>query len=394
MADRAPILAALQNTNVQAFLRLLRNGESHVSNDEAYRALFGWEPSNTKVFNSFDDHPRVRTYEVNDEFIRNGKKDYTTAAGAYQITESTWDTVLIRKYGPLSFTPAEQDFAAVALTAYRGALDDVLSGRVVEAMHKCRLEWASLPTATYGQPTQSSARALAVYEQWGGRFVEAASPAPPVEDIIIDPVPVVPELAPSLGPSIPQEEPATNKETVMAPLIPIFTALLPELLKAVPVLSSLFPKSEVAERNVAAATAITNAVVNATKSANLQEAVERMGVDPAARSAATAAISDIWPQLVEVGGGVVAARAAVVATGDIPLRHQAPFIMALLFFFLILLVTLGVMLKLPWIAEVTSDTRAGVIMFIIGTFGGGIVGFYYGTTQNSARKTELMGGKL
>ena len=79
------LIAALQGHNVRAFLRCLRHGES-TQDQEAYRWLFGSTRSRPKLFDSFADHPRVRTYETYDgQFIKNGKLDFTTAAGAYQI---------------------------------------------------------------------------------------------------------------------------------------------------------------------------------------------------------------------------------------------------------------------------------------------------------------------
>jgi muramidase (phage lysozyme) len=168
---RQALTNALADRNLSALLRVIRFGESHISNDEAYRALFGWRPGNGKVFKSFADHPRIRTYEKNDEFIRNGKKDYTTAAGAYQITETTWGDI-VKALGPMDFSPPNQDLAAVYLIARRGALKDAVEGRFSAAILRLRKEWASLPGSGYGQPEKTFAQALAIYTAHGGRINE------------------------------------------------------------------------------------------------------------------------------------------------------------------------------------------------------------------------------
>jgi muramidase (phage lysozyme) len=165
---RQALTQALTNPNVRAFLRVIRSGESGQM-DEAYCALFGWRPGNGRIFASFADHPRIRTYEKNDEFIRNGKKDFTTAAGAYQITATTWGDV-VKALGPMDFSPPNQDLAAVYLIARRGALKLVTDGRFADAIRKCRKEWASLPNSGYGQPEKTFAEALEVYTMHGGRI--------------------------------------------------------------------------------------------------------------------------------------------------------------------------------------------------------------------------------
>ena len=134
---------ALKNTNVQAFLRVIRAGETS-QDDIAYRTMFGGG-----TFASFNDHPRVKNSAAG---------LVSTAAGAYQFLERTWDG-LDAKYNFPDFSPATQDFAAVALILGRGALDDVLAGRFEQAVRKCNKEWASLPGSPYGQPTRSMEQA-------------------------------------------------------------------------------------------------------------------------------------------------------------------------------------------------------------------------------------------
>jgi muramidase (phage lysozyme) len=220
-----------QDANVRAFLRAIRAGESHPDLDEAYTALFGWKPGNGQVFNDFTAHPNVRTYETHDgQFIKNGKIDFTTAAGAYQIVKTTWDG-LQRKYPWLrTFSPDSQDLAAICLIHDRGALSDVLDGRIVQAIGKLGDEWASLPSATVGQPTVALGRVLGVYTRHGGHLAgEAATPVPPTPEKRQEapmPAPPRPDAEPYAAAPAPQQE----KPTMATPALPLVLSLAGSLI--------------------------------------------------------------------------------------------------------------------------------------------------------------------
>lgn len=144
--------------NVRAFLAVIRDGEGTADAD-GYRRLFGG-----RLFDSFADHPRERiTARSGAGFIT------STAAGAYQFLERTWDECADALDLP-DFSPASQDAAAVFLIRRRGALGDVVAGRFNEAVRKCAREWASLPGAPYGQPTRTMQQAQAVFERAGGVY--------------------------------------------------------------------------------------------------------------------------------------------------------------------------------------------------------------------------------
>lgn len=150
------LVAALSNPNVSAFLRMIRWGEGTYSSS-GYHTLFGGE-----FFPSYDDHPRRKITK------KHGNQTLTsTAAGAYQFLERTWDG-LVKQYGFHDFTPRNQDLGAVALIAGRGALQDVIDGRFETAVKKCAKEWASLPGSPYGQPTVTMTKARSIYLQNGG----------------------------------------------------------------------------------------------------------------------------------------------------------------------------------------------------------------------------------
>src|SRR5690606_31291858 len=149
------------------------------SDEDGYRRIVGGE-----LFDSFADHPRKRVWI--DRY-----KVYSSAAGAYQFIAGTWDEMRA-KYGLPDFSPESQDKAAVGLLIRRKALDDILAGRIEQAIAKCRLEWASLPGSPYGQRTESMQRVLDTYVAAGGSFAPApAAPAtaaaePPTAQQIAD----------------------------------------------------------------------------------------------------------------------------------------------------------------------------------------------------------------
>lgn len=151
--------------NEAAFLAMIRSAEG-TNSDEGYRALFGWRPGNGKTFSSFESHPR-QFFNYTDLA---GNTIRTSAAGAYQITFTTFDA-LCRKYADFAgrgFSPAVQDAMAIMLMKERGALADIHAGRFETAVRKVRPVWASLPGAGVNQPERSLAYVTQVYLNAGG----------------------------------------------------------------------------------------------------------------------------------------------------------------------------------------------------------------------------------
>lgn len=155
--NREDLEQAALHPNVKAFLRAIRLGEG-TSGEDGYRILVGGGtfPAPPWV------HPQKRVYLPRYNV-------YSTAAGAYQFLSRTW-AEMADKYGLEDFDPGNQDLAAIGLIARRGALQDVLEGRIETAIEKCRLEWASLPGSPYGQRTEKLNDVLAEYETHGGTF--------------------------------------------------------------------------------------------------------------------------------------------------------------------------------------------------------------------------------
>ena len=152
-------LPDLDNGNVWAFLRVIREGETDQT-AEAYRMMFGGSlfavPPDVPKW----EHPRM-LHTYNDLS--------STAAGAYQIILATHDD-LVKQYGFPDFSPNCQDLMAIALISQHGAIDDLKQGNLSEAINKCRKEWASLPYSPYNQPRQTLAKAMETFTDYGGRI--------------------------------------------------------------------------------------------------------------------------------------------------------------------------------------------------------------------------------
>lgn len=345
--NKTEIVSALQNHNVQAFLRVIRAGEG-TADEDGYRRHFGGE-----LFTDFSQHPkRAITKPLG------GKPITSTAAGAYQFLSRTWAECQAALQLP-DFSPASQDIAAVFLIDRRGALGHVLEGRLEAAIKACAKEWASLPGSPYGQPTKSLAECKRVYEQFGGTY-------------------------------------AATKETAMPiPVIPaIVTALLPSLIQAIPKLGSIFEGSgsEVSQRNMAAATTVLEIVQNATNTPNAQAAVEAIQADPEAKAAATKAVEENWFQLSEVGGGIEGARKADASFIDREgpwwqVFRSPSFLVALALLPLVYMVV-GAIVGL-FGTPFSEDVRAAIANGIVGLILGGLIGYYYGqsTSRNRTAST-------
>lgn len=106
-----------------------------------------------KAFDTTKGHPRVRT-KIN----FNGKEDYTTAAGKYQATETTWDDFLKKRKLPKDtpMSPAMQEEFYRDKLKDRKAYDDVVRGDFASAISKLGSEWASLPSSKSGQPKRTT----------------------------------------------------------------------------------------------------------------------------------------------------------------------------------------------------------------------------------------------
>ena len=148
--------------NVAAFLDMLAVSEGtdiprQRSLHNGYDVLVGGG-----LFNDFSHHPNVLV-----PLPRLGIK--STAAGRYQFIKRTWEDVQ-RRLKLTDFSPMSQDRAAIQRIRDRGALELVQDGKFEEAVAACRLEWASLPGAGYGQHEHRIETLRDAYLKAGGKI--------------------------------------------------------------------------------------------------------------------------------------------------------------------------------------------------------------------------------
>jgi len=122
----------LNNPKIQAMLKVIRTAEG-----ADYNTRVGGER-----FSDLSKKPGQKVYIPS-------IKDYSSAEGAYQFLNKTWDGIS-KKLGLKDFSPRSQDLAAIGLIKQRGALNDILNNKFETAINKLSGEWASLPKATGG----------------------------------------------------------------------------------------------------------------------------------------------------------------------------------------------------------------------------------------------------
>ncbi|MBV8621316.1 MAG: glycoside hydrolase family 104 protein [Curvibacter sp.] len=133
-----------EETNVAAFLKLIRFAEHRTDSDEVYFLLYGGR----QTFTDTSQHP-------NRAITAWGHT--STAAGAYQILYPTWKEA--KDKGVVSdFSKASQDKLARAKLQSRGALSAIQKGDIERAIPFLRSEWTSLPGAKQSKMTMAQAR--------------------------------------------------------------------------------------------------------------------------------------------------------------------------------------------------------------------------------------------
>lgn len=144
-AARAYYGALLDHPNVRAGLQAIQAAEGTAKAKDPYSVGFGF----SKI-GSLDKHPGKSVGFTQ----TNGKKNRTTAAGAYQFLSGTWKSVA-SKLGLKDFGPVNQDIGALSLIDQAGALGNLVAGDIAGLTAKVNGVWASLPGAPYAQPTRS-----------------------------------------------------------------------------------------------------------------------------------------------------------------------------------------------------------------------------------------------
>lgn len=138
----------LDNKNVQAFLGLIRDTEGTAKGADPYR-VYGGSAKNQIKDLSKPDFKRWGFTQTD------GKKNTSSASGAYQFLERTWNG-LAKQHGLKDFSPRSQDLGAIALLKQSGALDAIIKGDFDTAVKKANRTWASLPGSPYAQHTRSN----------------------------------------------------------------------------------------------------------------------------------------------------------------------------------------------------------------------------------------------
>jgi muramidase (phage lysozyme) len=380
--DAIELAAAAADPNVKAFRWMIRKGEG-TQGDEGYSVIFGGghfvgldgEPG---TFDDFADHPRtVVTRNLG------GKPLSSSAAGAYQFLERTWDG-LVKQYGFRDFSPENQDLACTALIAGRHALDDVIAGRFEAAVKKCALEWASLPGSPYGQPVVTMARAKAEYEEAGGKYAPTSDDgataqfAAPLADFS------------TLSQSLPDAAAQPPKEKSM--LSAFISAALPSIIQSAPELMKIFGSgSAISDRNAKAAEVVAAVAKQALGAKNEQEIVDAIKADPDAAAKVRAAVQQNWLQitsLTEVGGGIAAARLVNAQQQDKPWWNNPAIFVTGVFVPLVYMVVYSVIT-----GDFSAEVKAMVVSAIVSGLLSAMTGYWLGTSFSSAKKTDLMAGK-
>jgi len=153
--------------NQNAFLATLRKSEGSAIAADPYRVVYGY----THTIVDLSDHPWF-TGEWKGEIITVGKYagQLSTAAGAYQMTHSTW-AVWKHKLSLNSFNAQAQDDACLAIIKSHGALSFVNDGDISRACTLLCSTWASLPGGDSGQPQRRLEELIDEFEVAGGQLL-------------------------------------------------------------------------------------------------------------------------------------------------------------------------------------------------------------------------------
>lgn len=158
--------------NLAAFLAVVRHSEGTDQAPDPYRVCYGFQ--HTIV--SLSDHPYFtgewKGVKLPDHYcIGAGLQPgcISTAAGAYQMTHTTW-AKLKAKLRLVCFDQQSQDDAAIEDIGSVGGIALINAGRVADAIQACRSIWASLPGNPAHQPQRTMADLLSQYSSSGGEL--------------------------------------------------------------------------------------------------------------------------------------------------------------------------------------------------------------------------------
>lgn len=176
---------------------------------------------------------------------------------------------------------------------------------------------------------------------------------------------------------------------------PFLGAAISALSGLIPEVAKLFPPgSEVAQRNVALATAVVDHVTQAVGAANAQEAVQRIAEDPAAAQSAQQAVQAAWFDLQEAGGGGIdGARKFVAENPQMADVLRLVTISALSFLaFANIAIFAGLLASVIAGSDVTRDLMQMATIALQADIGAALtaIGFWLGSSFGSNKKTDLL----
>jgi len=145
--SREATLQLLSSPQMQAFADMTSWAEGTSKSgtgNRDYNILFG----GARVDN-LSTHPNVKK-----EFSVNGKRLISTSAGAFQITNPTYNE-FAPKLGLTDFSPQSQEMILAAMAIQVGADKDILENNIPAAIQKLTGRFASFAGSTSGQPQRS-----------------------------------------------------------------------------------------------------------------------------------------------------------------------------------------------------------------------------------------------
>jgi muramidase (phage lysozyme) len=161
-------LAAIGGLNVGACLDMLAWSELGTDylqrSDDGYNVIVTGIDGKLELFDDYSTHPFE---DGRKSKVINGRGLTSNACGRYQFMLKDWPHYRDLLHLP-DLGPASQDRWAVRLIKERRALEDVIAGRIADAISKCRNIWASLPGAGYNQREHRLEDLLARYVAAGG----------------------------------------------------------------------------------------------------------------------------------------------------------------------------------------------------------------------------------
>lgn len=158
-------------SNLDAFLIMIRKSEHNaadVASGQDYQTFYGGSR-----FYDLSDHPAITGEKVGVKLpdawciaAGYGPGCVSTAAGAYQITRTTWKRIRAASgWGTYlnDFSPGSQDAAAIRLLREANVLTMIDNGQIEQAIYKVSGIWASLPRSKSKQPQHTLPTVLAYF---------------------------------------------------------------------------------------------------------------------------------------------------------------------------------------------------------------------------------------